>query len=51
MEFEKDLNFIIGFLKQSIELKYDAGKTLEILLFLAEEIENLKTKLGVKNGK
>ena len=51
MEFEKDLDFIKGYLKQSLELKYEPEKILEILLFLTEEIENINKKLGVKNGK
>ena len=40
--FEYDIDFILGYLKESIKLKHEPQKLLEIILFLTKEIKKIK---------
>lgn len=48
MEFKRDIHFIIGYLKQAIKIKHQPENFVEIILFLAQEIEKIE-KTGIIN--
>lgn len=41
MEFEEDIDFIIGYLNQSKKMDYNPQKLVDILLFLCKEIKRI----------
>ena len=44
MKFEKDLDFIIGYLDQCIMMDFKTDRTLEILLYLCQQVKVIKER-------